>query len=219
MRLENLRNEILDISLTLIDQGVLSDGQGNISAYDRELDLIAITPSAVPYSEREAEDICLVNRKGDLVEGRWKPTSEMALHLVFYRERPDVNAVVHTHPPYATVFGIIGDEPMPMVLNEAAMGLGGSVPVAPYGRPGTEELAEITCRAAGQGTAAIMAHHGLVCVGKELHLAAVASTAAEDTARAIILARSMGETVRALEDREVAALRDMFLGYRPSRPE
>jgi ribulose-5-phosphate 4-epimerase/fuculose-1-phosphate aldolase len=219
MILKELRQEILQSSRTLLAKGVISDGQGNLSAYHREEGLIAITPSAVPYQERELRDICVVEPDGSLVDGRWKPTSEMALHLVFYRERPDVEAVVHTHPPYTTVFGIIGSEPMPMVLNEAAMGLGGDVPVAPYGRPGTEELAEITCQAADGGTAAIMAHHGLVTVGGSLQQAAISTIAAEDTARAIILARSMGERVIALEDSEVNVLREMFLGYRPRRSD
>lgn len=219
MILEELRKEILAVSQTLIDKGVISDGQGNISAFAKEEGLIAITPSAVPYADREPRDICVVDKEGSLIEGRWQPTSEMALHLVFYRDRSDVSAVVHTHPPYTTVFGIIGSKPMPMVLNEAAMGLGGEVPVAPYGRPGTEELAEITCRAAGGGTAAIMAHHGLVTVGETLPQAVISTIAAEDTARAIILARSMGAQVQALAEAEVAVLREMFLGYQPQRAD
>lgn len=215
MLLVKQREKIISVSLQLMAEKCVSDGQGNLSIMDREQNLIAITPSAVPYQDREPEDICVVDPQGNLIEGNWKPTSEIALHLVFYRRRADISAVVHTHAPNSTVFGIIGDEPMPMVLNEAAMGLGGAVPIAPYARPGTERLAELTCEATGDGIAVIMAHHGLVTIGDTLEHAYAATTAAEATAQAIILARSMGACVQSLEDEEVKSLRKMYLGYRP----
>lgn len=211
MLLEILRKEIAELGNTMVKDRLAHDGQGNISAFDREKDLIAITPSAVPYGERAPEDICVVNTDGILVDGRWKPTSEIALHLEFYRCREDVRAVVHTHPIYATVFGIIGVDAMPVVLNEAAMGLGGPLPVAPYARPGTRELAQITCRAAGVGVGAIMAHHGLVTVADRLSYAYMSTQAAEMTAHSIILARSMGENVITLSLEEARSLREMFL--------
>lgn len=211
------REEIIQISLKLIDDGVINDGQGNLSIYDRSGGRVAITPSGVPYRERNPEDICLVDLQGNLLDGRWKPTSEMALHLVYYNNRKDVSAVVHTHAPYSTVLGITGEESVPMVLNESAMCLGGAIPVAPYGRPGTQKLADLTFQATGQGTASIMAHHGLVTVGETLQEAYLATTAAEATAEAVILARSMGAEVHSLSDEEVAVLREMFLSYGPSK--
>lgn len=215
MLLAEEREKIISVSLGLMAEKMITNGQGNLSIMDRDQNLIAITPSAVPYQEREPEDICVVDPQGNLIEGNWKPTSEMALHLVYYRSRADVNAVVHTHAPNSTVFGIIGDEPMPMVLNEAAMGLGGAVPIAPYARPGTERLAELTCQATGDGIAVIMAHHGLVTLGDTLERAYTSTAAAEATAKAIILARSMDAEVNILEDEEVNTLRKMYLGYGP----
>lgn len=217
MKLADERKLILTISQKLIQAGVINDGQGNISIYNRASGLVAITPSAVPYDQRGAEDICVVNLEGELVEGKWKPTSEIALHLIYYRKRPDVNAVIHTHAPKATVFGVIGNEPMPMIINEAAMGLGGPVPIAPYARPGTEQLAEVTCAATGDGPAAIMAHHGLITVGLTIELALLATIAAESTADTIISARSMGCEPIALDDEEVKILRELILGYKPRK--
>lgn len=215
MKLANQRQSILDVSHKLVSDGVVHDGQGNISIFDRASGLIAITPSAVPYSQRSLEDICIVDLNGKIVEGKWKPTSELVLHLIYYKNRSDINAVIHTHAPKSTVFGIIGDEPMPMVLNEAAMGLGGDIPIAPYARPGTDELAEVTFNATGDGFAAIMAHHGLLTVGATLNYAYFATTAAEATAEALILARSMGSTVIALSAQEVKTLREIFMNYKP----
>ena len=117
MLLQRERENILKHSQMLIDAGLIHNGQGNISVFNREKKLAAITPSAVPYHERDLSDICIVDLEGNLIEGKWKPTSETPMHLIYYKHREDVNAVVHTHAPKSTVFGIIGSEPMPMVLN------------------------------------------------------------------------------------------------------
>jgi ribulose-5-phosphate 4-epimerase/fuculose-1-phosphate aldolase len=135
--------------------------------------------------------------------------------MIYYKKRLDVTAVIHTHAPKATVFGVIGNEPMPMILNEAAMCIGGAVPIAPYARPGSEELAEVTCEAVGDGFAAIMAHHGLITVGSTIDLAYSATIAVESTADTIIMARSMGIEPIALDNDEVDKLREMFMGYKP----
>lgn len=218
MILAEERKKILEISRKLITASLVRDGQGNLSIYDRKRNLVAITPSAVPYDQRDVEDICVVDLNGNLVEGKWKSTWETNLHLIYYRERGDVNAVVHTHPPKATVFGVIGVESMPMILTEAAMSIGGPVPIAPYARPGTNELAEVTFKATGDGLAAIMAHHGLITVGPDIDIAYSATIAVESSASAIIMARSMGCKTISLNDEEVRKLQKMFKeGYKPKK--
>lgn len=218
MRLAEERKKILEITDKLLAAGMIRDGHGNFSIYDRASGLVAITPSAVPYSQRDVEDICVVDLDGNIVEGKWKSTWETNLHLIYYRKRDDVNAVVHTHPPKATVFGVIGTDPLPMILNESAMGIGGPVPIAPYARPGTDELADVTFEATGEGYAAIMAHHGLITVGPDIDSAFAATMAVESTADTVIMARSMGYEVIAFSDEEVKTLMAMFKkGYKPKR--
>ena len=217
MMLFDERNRIIEVSNKLIAANVIHTGQGNISIFDRKNSLVAITPSAVPYEERDAEDICIIDLAGDIVEGKWKPTSELLLHLIYYKKREDINAVIHTHAPKATVFGVLGTDPIPMILNEAAMGIGGAVPIAPYARPGSDELAQITYDVVGDGFAAIMAHHGLITLGATIDLAYTTTMAVESTADTIIMARSMGVEPTAIEDAEVKNLREMFLGYRPGK--
>lgn len=211
------RQKILDISQKLIDAGVIQNGQGNISIYNRENGMVAITPSAVPYEDRDVDDICVVDLDGNIIEGKWKSTSETSMHLIYYKTRSDINAVIHTHAPKATVFGIVGSDPMPMVLNEASTGIGGPVPIAPYARPGTVELAEVTCETVGDGYAAIMAHHGLITVGPNIDLAFIATVSVESTANAIILARSMGMEPIAMPEKEVKILRELMMGYKPRK--
>ncbi|RME08022.1 MAG: class II aldolase/adducin family protein, partial [Anaerolineae bacterium] len=153
------RQALVDVGLRLLSAGLVQDGQGNLSLRLPD-GRILITPSAVPYRQREAEDICVLSPRGEFLAGRWKPTSELPLHLAFYQAREDVGAVIHTHAPYATVFGVTGEGELPMLLTEAAMHLGGAVSVAPYARPGTELLARRACESAGAGRAVILAHHG-----------------------------------------------------------
>jgi L-ribulose-5-phosphate 4-epimerase len=220
MLLKGLRELIVEVGNRLVVNGLAHDGQGNISAFDRTEGLIAITPSAIPYNQRQANDICVIDIEGKIIQSGWKPTSETALHLVFYQNRGDVEAVVHTHAPYSTVFGIINETHLPVVLNEAAMVLGREVPIAPYARPGTRELALITLNSIQDSLAVIMAHHGLVTVGVSLEAAYNATIAVEDTARVTILARSMGVQVVTLPMQEVAALHDIYVHkYRPEKLE
>jgi len=217
MLLVEERKKIIEVSNKLIGLGLIQDGHGNISMYNQEAGLAAITPSAVPYSDRNIEDICVVDLEGTIVEGNWKTTSETPLHLIYYKKRPDITAVIHTHALKATVFSVIGNEPMPMILNEAAMGIGGAVPIAPYARPGSEELAEVTCSAVGEGFAAIMAHHGLITIGPTIELAFAATVAVETTADTIIMARSMGIQPNTLNESEVKVLREMYLKHKPRK--
>ena len=212
------RKQILEITQKLITAGLVHDGHGNFSIFNRTEGLVAITPSAVPYAERDVEDICVVDLDGNLVEGKWKSTWETNMHLIYYQNREDINAVVHTHAPKSTVFGVIGTEPIPMILNEVAMGAGGPVPVAPYARPGSGELAEVTFKAVGDGYAAIMAHHGLITVGPDINLAYIGTIAVESAANTLIMARSMGCDTIAFSDEEVKILREMFItGYKPQK--
>ncbi len=115
--------------------------QGNISLRDDYSGLIAITPTAIPYEEMNVDDICIVDQSGKLLSEKWKPTSEIALHLVFYQNDNDIMAVIHTHAPYATVFAA-AHKPIPMSIIEAATCIGHEVPIAAYFRPGTNELAQ-----------------------------------------------------------------------------
>lgn len=219
MLLQELREQVLETALQMQADGLAHLSQGNVSARDAQSGLIAIKPSAVPYSRMKAKDICIVDLDGRQLRGYWKPTSEMALHLAFYRRRADVLAVVHSHAPYSSVFGIT-NTPIPMVLTESAACLGGTVNIAPYRRPGTQDLADITVETAGGGRAVVMAHHGLVTVGANLAQAYEATLAVETTARVIIMARSMGQNEIHLDPSEVTAVYSIYTsGYRPRPSE
>jgi ribulose-5-phosphate 4-epimerase/fuculose-1-phosphate aldolase len=217
MLLKELREEVLEKSLQMIRDGLAFGAGGNISALDQESGYIAITPSAIEYTKMKSEDVVVVDKEGELIEGKWKPTSESPMHTIFYREREDVGAVVHTHAPHASVFAII-NEPIPMVVTESALCLGGPVKVDPYVRPGTEDLAQSILEAMGSDVAVLLGQHGLITVGPNLGEAYSSTIAAEVSARFTIMARSMGSEPMRLDQGEVSFLRELYLKhYHPTK--
>jgi L-ribulose-5-phosphate 4-epimerase len=210
MLLEELRTVVLATARQMVIDHVAHGSQGNISALDPSSGLIAITPTAILYDQMEVEDVAVIDPYGKLVEGRWKPTSEVPMHTIFYRERVGVNAVVHSHAPYASVFAITS-QPIPIVLIESALSLGSPVPVAPYCRPGTEELARIVLETIGDGCGVILAQHGLLTTGVTLAQAYESTLAAESTARLVIMARSMHLEPTVIDPAEAALMREMYL--------
>jgi L-ribulose-5-phosphate 4-epimerase len=212
MLLEELRAQVLATAKRMVADGLAHGAQGNISALDRDTGLIAVTPSALEYDRMRVEDIVLIDRFGKVVEGLWKPTSETPMHTIFYRERPEVGAVVHTHAPYATTFAIT-NLPLPVVLIEAALCLGGPVPVAPYRRPGTDAVAQISLDTMGAGVALLLAQHGTLTVGPNLALAYDSTIALEMTSRMVMMARSMHAEPVVLDPQEVASMRELYLKH------
>jgi L-ribulose-5-phosphate 4-epimerase len=212
MTIENLCSEVFEIAKQLVPDGLAHGAQGNISACDRASGLVAVTPSAIPYRVMKLDDIVVTDLFGKVVKGKWTPTTEIKMHTIFYRERKEVNAVVHTHAPYASVF-CITHEQIPPVLTEAASCLTGPVPVAPYRAPGSAELAQIVLDTIGSGVAVLLAQHGLLTVGASLAEAYDSTLAAENTARLVIWARSMGSKVITLDPEIQAQVRQSYTTY------
>lgn len=212
-----MREEVFHYATQMVLDGLAYGSQGNISLLNRLACVVAITPSAIPYDAMKPEDICLVDENGRIISARWKPTSEMALHQIFYHHRPEINAVIHTHAPYATVFGVI-NEPIPMILTEAAASLGTEIPIAPYQRPGTMELARSACDVMDKGIAVVLANHGLVSVGETLARAYESTQAVETSARITIMARSMNKIPSPLDSMEVSEMRRLYRQTYHSQP-
>ena len=217
--LKDLRQSVLEYARQMAADGFAYASQGNVSALDRQSGFIAITPTAIPYSRMTWEDVCVIDAAGKGIDGKWKPTSETPMHTIFYRERPDVGAVVHSHAPNSSVFAVI-HQPIPIILAEAALCLSGPVPVAPYCRPGTDTLARTVLDTMAGGAAVLLGNHGLLTVGPSLEKAYAATIAAEISARLTIMARSIGETVQPLDPQECQELRAIYLrGYAPKSIE
>lgn len=172
--------------------GLVLGAAGNASA--RAGDLVAISPSKLWYDTLRAEDVCLVEADGTLVEGA-RPSVELPMHLAVLAARPDVGAVVHTHSPCATALTRVLDE-IPTVEPEQEW----PVPVAPPAPSGTRELGEAVLEAVGERMAVVVRDHGPVCFGADLDGALTRAFAVEENARIYALARLLGGRDRPADD-------------------
>ena len=190
-----LRQEIVDRSLQAFHEGLFSGTSGNMSCYLREEDLVLITPTSVRYDVMRAEDIVVLRLDGTVVEGHLKPSSEWRMHAAVYRAYPEIRAIFHTHSPYATAFAVV-HKPIPAVLIETMMFLGGDVTCAEYATPGTFAVGEnaVPCLKDGRG-GCLLNNHGVLAVGRDLNEARTRAQYIEDSARIYHYALQVGEPV------------------------
>ena len=195
MMLGELRAEVARYAKKMVASGLVRAAQGNLSARDPQTGLICITPSGMDYDLVAAEDILVIDDQGAVVEGApdHRPSVETPLHTLILR-RSDIHCVMHTHSLYATAFGVVY-EPLPIVLAESALCLGGVVPIAPYQMSGTPEFAELVAETLGEKNAVIWGNHGAMVVGPSLSATFSAAHALEDGAHVYALARQLGTHV------------------------
>jgi L-fuculose-phosphate aldolase len=211
--LEAAREQVVSACARLADEGLVVGTAGNVSM--RVDDYVVVTPTGGVFGSMGAEDIAVVDRSGQLVDGPLAPTSELALHLLLY-DRNDAGAVVHTHAPYATALSCVVDE-VPAVHYSMLM-FGGSLKVAPYATFGTDELAHNVERALEGRTACLMQNHGHVGYGHDLDYAVEATLLVEWACTVYWRARAIGEPVALTgEQLQDVAAQVMRLGYGPTK--
>ena len=108
--LENLKKRVFEQNLALVKHGLVVLTWGNVSAKDEETGLVVIKPSGVPYSAMKAEDMVVIDLDGNIVEGNYRPSSDLPTHLYLYKKYPTLGGIVHTHSTYATAFAQSGRE-------------------------------------------------------------------------------------------------------------
>ncbi|MDQ0167289.1 L-ribulose-5-phosphate 4-epimerase [Bacillus horti] len=125
--LEKLKEEVLEANLALPKHGLVTFTWGNVSGIDRELGRVVIKPSGVAYEELQLDDLVVLDLEGNIVEGKLKPSSDTATHLVLYKSFPDIGGIVHTHSPWATAWAQAGRE-LPALGTTHADYFNGAVP-------------------------------------------------------------------------------------------
>jgi L-fuculose-phosphate aldolase len=211
MMLEKERNLIVEYGKKLITQGLTKGTGGNISIFDREQQLMAISPSGMDYFKTTPEDVVVMNLKGEIVEGYRKPSVEHDLHSIFYEKRKDINAVVHTHSVFSVVLASLGWN-IPAAFYLEALSGGPEVRCAKYATFGTRELAENTFEAMQDRYAALMANHGLIAGGKNIASAFTVAEEIEFCAEVFYRAKCVGEPV-IVPDEEIYAMLKPFRAY------
>jgi L-fuculose-phosphate aldolase len=210
MRLMAARQQIVDYGLKMVTSGLTTGSGGNLSILDVDSGLIAIGPSGIEYAAVNVEDVVIVDRLGQIVEGKWKPSSELSFHLALYRKRPEINAVVHTHSVYATTIACLNWE-IPAVHYLVAFS-GDKVPLAPYATFGSDELATSVGDHIGNYNALLLANHGLVAIGTDIDSAFNVAEEIELVARIYYQAKSIGQPVLVAAD-EMERVVDKFTSY------
>src|ERR671927_839172 len=190
--LEQLKEQLWKLHLELPKNGLVKWTGGNVSARDPESGLVVIKPSGVLYEDLRPEDHVVLDLQGKVVEGKLKPSSDTASHLYIYRQRPDVNGVVHTHSAYATAFAALG-KPIPVYLTAIADEFGGPIPCAGFALIGGEEIGREVVEHIGTSQAVLLKNHGIFTVGKTARNAVKAAVMTEDVARTVWLALQLGQ--------------------------
>lgn len=193
-KLTELKKQVLETAKKAYKEGLMAGTSGNMSAYLREAGLMAITPSSYDYTIMEEKDIVVTDLEGNVIEGWLRPSSEWRLHAEIYRALGHVDAVVHTHSPYATSFAVLRKE-IPTILIEMIPFLKGSIEVSGYAEQGTAQVGLNAVPILKRKNACLMANHGVVAVGSDLSQAYISSVYAEDAAKIYHMALSVGTPV------------------------
>jgi L-fuculose-phosphate aldolase len=185
-----LRGDIVEVGRRMYARGYTASNDGNISV---RLDAgrLLMTPKSVCKGFMDPSMMCITDLDGKKLAGDRDPSSEMQMHLEVYRQRPDVNAVVHAHPPVATAFAVAGIPLDRAVLAEVVTTLG-SVPIAEYATPSTKELPEAVRKYVRAHDGMLLANHGALTLGADLFAAYYKMETIEHFANISFVARMLG---------------------------
>jgi L-fuculose-phosphate aldolase len=189
----NLKERLIATARELLARGLTEATAGNLSARLPDGN-VAMTPSSLAYETMTPDDLVVTDLDGNVLEGERPPTSEKALHLACLRQHDDLGAVIHSHAMFATMFALT-HQPIPCVIEEFEVYVGGEVPVADYRLTGSDELGEEVARHVGDRGAVLMANHGLLAVGKDPEQALKVTSLVERTAQIVWGARALGDLV------------------------
>jgi L-fuculose-phosphate aldolase len=187
---QQLREEIICAGRMMYERGWIAANDGNITArLDR--DRILATPAGVCKGRMSPEDILVCDNEGNRICGDRPRTTEMAMHVAIYSARPDIQAVVHAHPPTSTGFAVAGRALNLGLMPELIVSMG-SVPLADYGLPGTPALVEGMLPYIPKFNAILLANHGAVCYGESVPQAYSRLETLEHLARITLVAELLG---------------------------
>ena len=186
----SLRADIVEVGRRLYARGYTASNDGNISVRLGS-DRLLMTPKSVCKGFMTPDMMCVTDLEGRKLQGERDPSSEMLMHLEVYRQRPDVQAVVHAHPPIATGFAVAGIPLDRAVLAEVLTTLG-SIPIAEYATPSTKELPEAVRKYIKAHDGMLLANHGALTSGADLYAAYYKMETIEHFAKISLVARLLG---------------------------
>jgi L-fuculose-phosphate aldolase len=185
-----IRKELTEASHRLAAGGLVVGTEGNLSV---RLDdgRVMVTPSGINKGRLTIDDMVIVDEHGKKLQGGHQPSSELAMHLFVYNNRPDIKACVHGHPPYATAFAVAGVRLEDNILPEVALFVG-KIPLVDYSPPGTPQTALALEPLIEKHSAFLLRNHGLLTIGRDLEEALNRHETVERLAQIVHLAHQLG---------------------------
>lgn len=201
-----LKQDIVEVGRRMWLRGYVAANDGNISIRIGS-DEFLCTPTGVSKGFMTPEMIIKVNSGGEVLSGDLKPSSELKMHLRAYRERPDVKAIVHAHPPVGTAFAVAGMPLNKKFLPEVIVTLG-EIPLAEYATPSTDEVPESIAGIIKEHDAVLLANHGVLTLGDDVFNAYYKLETVEHYANVSLMVRQLGG-VRELPSERIARLMEV----------
>ncbi len=192
MLLTPIREELTRLHLELPKYNLVVWTGGNVSMRDKESGYVVIKPSGIRYEDLRPEHMVVVDIDGRIIEGGYKPSSDVASHLYIYRQREDINGVVHTHSRYATAFAALG-RPIPVYLTAHGDEFGCTIPCGGFALIGGEEIGKVVVDTIGDSLACLLKNHGVFTIGRTGSEAVKAAVMTEDIAATVWMALQLGQ--------------------------
>lgn len=205
------KKDVLNAALKLDRYGLIALSGGNVS-WRMDSGEVLVTPSGMIYDEMVPEDILVVDLEGNIIEGERKASVDTKALLYIYKNMPQVNAVIHTHQPYATGLGLVMDE-LPCNLSTMANATEGPVAVAEYGDPGSLSMGVEAVKAIGDRLAVVLKHHGVIAVGRDLRQALFSCVYLEEAAKTVSVALSTGMPMATMTQEQIDEAVAVFHRY------
>jgi len=206
--LEKLKEELVQLHLELPKNNLVMWTGGNVSTRDPETGLVVIKASGIRYEVMGPEHMLVMDMDAKVVEGDFKPSSDVHSHLYIYKHRSDVFGVVHTHSRYATAFAAVG-KPIPCVLTAIADEFGGPIPCGGFALIGDDAIGKVVVESIGKSPAVLLKNHGVFTIGKNATAAVKAAVMTEDVAATVWLALQIG-TPDVIPQDDVDKLHDRY---------
>lgn len=208
---ETQKQEVLNAALKLDRYGLIALSGGNVS-WRMDSGEVLVTPSGMMYDDMVPEDILVVDLDGNIIEGERKASVDTEALLYIYKNMPRVNAVIHTHQPYATGLGLVMDE-LSCNLSTMANATEGPVAVAEYGDPGSLSMGVEAVKAIGDRLAVVLKHHGVIAVGRDLRQALFSCVYLEEAAKTVSVALSTGMPMATMTQEQIDEAVAVFHRY------
>ena len=198
---EREKKQVLDTALEIKRCGLVSLSGGNVSLRAGDGQYL-VTPSGMIYEEMVPDDVCLIDDDCRVIEGERKPSSDASALVYMFQHLP-VNAIIHTHQPWATACGFLTDE-LPDFLVTIMDACKNPVRVAPFTPSSAIGMGELAVEYTDDSLAVILKHHGVVTYGKDLEEALFAAVYLEESAKTFAIAKAMGAEIPALDPELIA---------------